>query len=191
VVYDKDFKSVVDRRYRTSQSAMMPHDDHVSQCLAKRMKSFLGNVQHIETEPIQVVKYEGGEKFSLHTDWLDEPINSTYSKKYPDRYYNRLGSIFAYLDGGCTGGETYFPLVKGVSAAADGDKFSRTETGEGLLVRPRRGSAVFWNNLHPRNASGDRRVLHAGIPVETGRKIGINLFSYYFLDAPFIGGEEE
>ncbi|KLO84795.1 uncharacterized protein LW93_5077 [Fusarium fujikuroi] len=189
-VYDENLKTVVDTRFRTSQSSMVPKSDIVGKCLSWKMKSILGNIQHIDTEPIQIVKYEPSERFRIHMDWFDKPRNRTYSRKHPKRPYNRLASIFAYLDDDCTGGETYFPEVQGVSRAADGDKFSRTESGKGLLVRPKKGNAVFWNNLLP-NGTGDPRVAHAGLPVHAGRKIGINLFSHYYYDAPMVGGDEE
>lgn len=165
--------SVIDTRFRTSQSAMVPRDDIVGECLSQRMKSLLGNVQHIETEPIQIAKYEGGERFRIHMDWFDKPRNKTYIPDMPYRPYNRLASIFAYLDDDCTGGETYLPEIHGVSAVADGD------TGAGLLVRPRKGNAVFWN-----------RLAHAGLPVRSGRKIGINLFGHYYLDSLMVGGDQ-
>ncbi|KAK0620907.1 2OG-Fe(II) oxygenase family oxidoreductase [Immersiella caudata] len=190
-VYDPvTLKSYIDRNYRTSTSATIPIHDAVADCVSQRMKSFLGNVQHIHTESIQVVKYEVGERFRLHMDWFDKPRNKSTEESRPDRPYNRLGSIFAYLRDDCTGGETYFPEVRGVSSDADGSKFTRTDTGMGLLVKPKRGSAVFWNNLFP-NGSGDPRVVHAGLPVSAGTKVGINLFSYYYLDAPMVGGSED
>jgi prolyl 4-hydroxylase len=45
----------------------------------------------------------------------------------------------------CTGGETYFPDLKGIEESADGEKFSHTDRpgGMGLLVKPRQGNAVF------------------------------------------------
>lgn len=131
------------------------------------------------------MKYEGGERFQTPIDWFAQPRNETY---VPNRPYNRLASIFAYLEDDCTGGETYFPGVPGISTAADGAKFARTETGEGLLVKPRRGNSVFWSNLYP-NGTGDPRVAHAGLPVKSGRKISINLFGHYYLDSPMVGGE--
>ncbi|KAH6648219.1 hypothetical protein BKA67DRAFT_579857 [Truncatella angustata] len=123
-------------------------------------------------------------------DWFGEPRNYTFAPNVTYRPWNRLVSIFAYLDDSCTGGETYFPDVQGISAVADGDKFSRTDTGTGLLVRPKRRNAVLWNNLL-NNGSGDSRVAHVGLPVHSGRKVGINLFSHYSLDAPMLGGDEE
>lgn len=138
-VYDNDLKSVIDKNYRTSSSAMLPWDDPVALCLSDRMKSFLGNIQHIDVEPLQIVKFEGGERFRLHMDWFRETRNQTYVEERRFRPYNRLDSIFVYLEGNCSGGQTYFPDIKGVSASADGEKFARTDKGTGLLVKPKRG----------------------------------------------------
>ena len=155
-------------------------------CLSQRMKSILGNVQHIETEPIRVVKYARDDKIQVHYDWFPLIRSETGLPHMPMRPNNRLGSIFAYVEDDCDGGETYFPDVNGVPENANSAKFSISENDKGLLVKPYRGNAVFWNNLYP-NGSGDIRTAHAGMPVTRGTKIGINLWSYYFLDAPILG----
>lgn len=185
VILDEKGNLVLDTN-TTAVAVTVPRDDLVSECLSQRLKSFLGNVQHIDTEPIRIVKYGGGDDLHIHVDWSPFPRNKTWNPDMPSRPNNRLGSMFAYLEDDCTGGETYFPRIKGVSATADGRKFSRTESGKGLLVKPRKGNAVFWNNLHS-NGSGDVRTAHAGLPVTSGTKIGMNLWSHYFLDSPMIG----
>jgi hypothetical protein len=62
--------------------------------------------------------------------------------------------------------------------AADGVKFARTtrnERGEpGLVVRPKKGSAIFWVNLDD-EGRGDNRVVHAGMPVTNGTKVGMKI----------------
>lgn len=196
LVYDKDLKSYYDPIYRTSTSALISLDDALAGCLSERMKSFLGNLQHTDIEVLQVVKYEVGNRFRLHMDWFEPKRHkshfstSTSKSSAPDRPHGRLGSIFVYLTDQCIGGETYFPELPGVSPDADGDKFSRTDTNMGLLVRPRRGSAVFWNNLFL-NGSGNPKLLHAGLPVKSGTKIGMNMFSYYYPDAPIVGASKD
>jgi prolyl 4-hydroxylase len=150
------------------------------------MNSLLGNLQHLNNEPLQLVKYEAGGKFNIHFDWFQQLNNDTHFEDAIQKPYNRLGSIFVYLADGCTGGETYFPNIKGVSAKSDGEKFARTESGQGLLVKPKRGNAVFWNNLHM-NGTGDTRLAHAGMPVHSGVKIGLNMFSFYYPDTAIIG----
>jgi len=74
-----------------------------------------------------------------------------------------------------------------VAESADGNKFAIPEGAAGLLVKPRRGNAIFWNNLLA-NGSGDTRVAHAGLQVESGTKIGLNIWSTYFFDLPMVGG---
>ncbi|KAF7183883.1 hypothetical protein CNMCM7691_004305 [Aspergillus felis] len=183
------FLSEVDREYRTSQSAMIPIDDPVSKCLSTRLKSFLGNLQHVDTEPLQLVKYSGGERFRMHQDWLVAPKTNSFNSDNPVRPFNRLFSSFVYLEDNCTGGETYFPDLKGVGPSADGHKFSRTENGQGLLFKPRKGNAVLWNNLFM-NGTGDPRMAHASLPVKSGTKIGMNMFGLYYLDLPILGEVE-
>jgi prolyl 4-hydroxylase len=154
------------------------------------MQSLLGNIQHAEVESLQLLQYEPGGKFRLHYDWYTEPTTARaatgLSGDDPDKPHNRLGTVFVYLGDDCVGGETYFPEIRGVSPGADGDKFSRTDTGMGLLVKPKKGNAVFWNNLLA-NGTGDRRVLHAGLPVRSGTKIGLNMWSKYFPGSPMVG----
>ncbi|PYI05628.1 hypothetical protein BO78DRAFT_419383 [Aspergillus sclerotiicarbonarius CBS 121057] len=183
---DDQYFSELDKEWRSSQSAIIETKDPVSECLKRRLTNILGNLQHIDTEPLQLVKYEGGEPFRMHQDWLHIPKNVTFNAQHRHRLHNRLITSFTYLEDDCTGGETYFPELVGVGSKADGDKFSRTETGKGLLVKPKRGNAVLWNNLFM-NGTGDERLSHASLPVKSGRKIGMNLFSVYYLDTPIVG----
>lgn len=192
VIGTESFTGVVDRTARSSQSASLPRSDIVTQCLAQRMKYFLGNVQHVEVEHLQIVKYvRGSDEFKTHYDWFDMPLNDTsYGPgKTAPIPSNRLGTIFAYLDDNCSRGETYFPNLPSVAATANGNKFAIAEGYGGLVIKPRRGNAIFFNNLHP-NGSGDTRLAHAGLPIESGTKIGLNMWSRYFLDYPMIGSNE-
>ncbi len=176
---------------RRSQTAFLSENDVVCQCVTQRMKSLLGNVQHTHVEAPQVVKYEtGGDRFRTHVDWFDPPTRKVSAEDGSVRQSNRLGSVFAYLEDNCTRGETYFPELPSVSPSADGDKFAIPEGHTGLLVKPRRGNAIFWNNLLA-NGTGDMRTAHAGLQIESGTKIGLNMWSSYFFDLPMVGGSEE
>ncbi|KAK6063438.1 2og-fe oxygenase family protein [Seiridium cupressi] len=103
-------QSEVNRYWRTSQSAMVSNKDEVSKCLSLRLKSLLGNLQHEDTEQLQLVKYEVGDRFRMHIDWL--PVAMQRSHKGESRLFNRLVSSFVYLEDQCTGGETYFQTSK-------------------------------------------------------------------------------
>ncbi|KAI1169581.1 hypothetical protein F4777DRAFT_203301 [Nemania sp. FL0916] len=179
-------KPLLDQTIRSSKTAYLPKDDIVCDCLAQRMQSLLGNVQHTKMENLQIVKYTGDDTFNFHLDWFSHPYNESTEDRSAVRPRNRLGTIFAYLDDNCTRGETYFPDLPSVSESADQEKYALPESGTGLLVKPRRGSAVFWNNLLP-DGRGDERVLHAGLPVSSGTKVGLNMWSYYFYDLPMVG----
>ena len=47
---------------------------------------------------------------------------------------------------------------------------------EKLTVKAIPGSAVFWKNLHE-TGWGNPKTLHAGLPVENGSKVGVNIWT--------------
>jgi prolyl 4-hydroxylase len=53
------------------------------------------------------------------------------------------------------------------------DKVS--QRAQGTIFKPRKGSGVFWINLHE-SGFGDQRVRHAGLPVQEGQKVGMNIW---------------
>ncbi|TQV90385.1 2OG-Fe(II) oxygenase family Oxidoreductase [Cordyceps javanica] len=184
----REGSDVVDTATRRSETSFLPVGDPVCNCLASRMRSLLGNIQHEHVEPLQLVKYSNrGDQYQLHTDWSETPRSTTSKDTGSVRLSRRLGSVFVYLEDNCQGGETYFPYVTGVSTTVDDGKYDVTENGKGLLVKPKTGSGIFWNNLHA-NGSGDIRVTHAGLPVLSGKKVGLNIWSSYLFDLPFVGG---
>ncbi|KAM3518186.1 hypothetical protein NHJ13051_008369 [Beauveria bassiana] len=131
---EKDsYRSRIDKESRPSWSAFIPEDDKVSICLSKRLKKLLGNVQHEDTERLQLVRYDGGERFRLHQDWINPRGADHFNSGFNERPFNRLISSFIYLQDNCTGGETYFPRLQGVGPSSDGTKFSMAENGQVLL----------------------------------------------------------
>ncbi|KAK5995768.1 putative prolyl 4-hydroxylase 7-like protein [Cladobotryum mycophilum] len=158
---DNEYISEINKEWRSSKSAYISSND-------------------------KLVRYDGGERFRLHQDWINPNGGDHRGADAASRPFDRLLSIFVYLEDNCTGGETYFPVIKGVGLSADGRKFSRAESGQGLLFKSRRGNAVVWKNLH-NNGTGDSRMLHASLPVKSGRKVGMNPFSLYYLDTPMVG----
>lgn len=51
-------------------------------------------------------------------------------------------------------------------------------TTEGVTFIPRKGAAVFWTNFDSEGRAY-RETIHAGMPVISGTKIGLNIWSWY------------
>lgn len=157
---------------RTASAAKMPNDDPVVQCIHERAHQFVGFADHVGFEALQLVRYLETERHDAHFDWFE----------YPPKLDNgltcqRAASFFVYLEGAsCDGGETYFPELNAVPDDADDAKFTKSvaRDGKGLAVKPFRGNAMFWNNLHSNN-TGDVRVLHSSLPLRSGLKEGMNI----------------
>ncbi|KAF1840398.1 uncharacterized protein K460DRAFT_389938 [Cucurbitaria berberidis CBS 394.84] len=175
---------------RTSQSAPLPMDNPLVECILGRARTFMGSMM-LPHEPFsvpQLVRYFPSQKYDLHTDfWPEHQIMNDGS----DRLFNRVASFFVFLRDNCTEGYTYFPLVEpshsDPHAARDleklyGGKVARGEMGgveKGVKFKPIQGNAVFWVNLDEQG-NGDRRLVHAGLPVGQGEKIGLNLWPRKF-----------
>jgi prolyl 4-hydroxylase len=83
-----------------------------------------------------------------------------------------------YLHAECTGGGTNFPRLPMPKSKewcrlleCDGDR-------EGITFKPVKGSAVYWENFKS-DGSGYEETWHAGLPVESGVKVGLNIWSWY------------
>ncbi|KAH6723329.1 hypothetical protein BKA61DRAFT_466100 [Leptodontidium sp. MPI-SDFR-AT-0119] len=164
--------------YRTSTSCTLPNEDPVILALTSRVYTFLRSLD-IEAdgiEPFQAVRYQPSQHYDLHYDWFETPILNA-----DNREYNRLTSIFLYLEANCSeSGGTYFPRVSVSGDVLDEEersekRFGKGKNGGGVVVRPVVGNGVFWVNLKA-DSEGDERVLHAGLPVEEGSKVGLNIW---------------
>jgi prolyl 4-hydroxylase len=161
------------RETRTSQSASVPHDAIVS-CIQKRALSFQGfSTPSTHLEPLQLVQYATGQNYHLHTDWFTSSIQTTSSLGG-----NRQTSFFVYVKAeNVTGGGTNFPML---DAPVDERWCRYVDCDEpwenGVTFRPRVGSAVFWQNLRG-DGRGDEKTIHAGLPVVSGKKVGMNIWT--------------
>jgi prolyl 4-hydroxylase len=127
--------------------------------MADKVSSITGlPTSHMEN--LQVVRYDPGQEFQMHTDHQDS-FNDLECR-------GRLATCLIYLAEPMKGGETWFPALT-------------SATGEnGVLVAPRRGSAVlFWNTVEKPGCDNysanmflhaDQRLLHAGLPASAGEK---------------------
>lgn len=159
---------------RTSQSTSVARDD-VVRCIERRALDFQGyDIPRSHVEPLQLVRYGIGEEYRFHTDWFTQAAHAT-----ADVGGNRRSSFFAYVhvSNDTTGGGTNFPVLEAPRderwcAVVDCDEpYER-----GVTFRPVEGNAVYWENLLP-NGAGDERTLHAGLPVTSGHKIGMNIWT--------------
>ncbi|ETS87785.1 hypothetical protein PFICI_01613 [Pestalotiopsis fici W106-1] len=139
------------------------------------------NVPHDDFQPPQLVRYTTGQHFDVHADWFDVPQERRLDSTGNGSTWNRQASFFAILQDDCTGGETWFPhlkppgLVNSPSAAISQSRIWREHEDGGLAFRSVRGGALFWVNLFA-NGTGDDRTRHAGLPVLSGMKTGMNLW---------------
>jgi prolyl 4-hydroxylase len=99
-------------------------------------------------EGLQVVRYDPGEEYRPHCDWIDPGVEGL--REHLDPGGQRLGTFLLYLSDVASGGDTAFPAI-------------------GLRVKPRKGAALFFQNTDARYAP-DRSSLHAGCPVIQGVK---------------------
>lgn len=176
----------IDKPHRSSSTTFLPYLDPTCQCIGQRALNFLGFIEHNAHESLQLVRYYPCQEYNLHSDWLTKPKVSRSSHD-EGREYNRLASFFTYLGGNATGGETYFPFVSGASIGSDGTKYAIPSNGQGLVVKPVKGNALFWINLHPTNGTRDRRTFHSGLPVLSGVKYGMNVWTKHYKLSPIIG----
>lgn len=76
-----------------------------------------------------------------------------------------------------TGGGTNFPILD----APRDERWCKfidcdEEYDSGVTFRPIEGNVVYWENLLA-DGRGDQRTLHAGLPVVSGEKIGMNIWT--------------
>jgi len=148
--------------------------DPVVQCIENRALSFQSlSLPRTHLEPIQLVHYSVGEKYHAHTDWFTSSSQTT-----GEFGGNRQSSFFVYVAASddILGGGTQFPLLD----APEGEEwcdYVNCDAGweEGVIFRPVVRNAVFWRNI--KGGVGDRRTLHAGLPVQRGWKLGMNIWT--------------
>ncbi|KAI0162467.1 hypothetical protein BJ166DRAFT_591333 [Pestalotiopsis sp. NC0098] len=176
-------------RRRTSQSAILPIHDPVVETVLNRATEVIGGmlaVPYDDFQPPQLARYTAGQYFDVHADWFDIPQARRADSTGNGSTWNRQSSFFAILEDDCTGGETWFPHLKSprqvdnLSPARNLTRIWREHEDGGLAFKPVKGGALFWVNLYA-NGTGDDRTRHAGLPVESGLKTGMNIWSriYY------------
>ncbi|KAF2833558.1 hypothetical protein CC86DRAFT_242781, partial [Ophiobolus disseminans] len=166
---------------RTSQSTSL-ESDNIVRCIEQRALDFQGfDTKRERLEPLQLVKYAQQQEYHAHTDWFTGSAQTT-----PEFGGNRLSSFFVYVHASSDiiGGGTQFTLLD----APQDERWCEwincdAELEDGMVFRPVQGNAVFWRNLvevkrgGKAEYMGDRRTVHAGLPVQRGEKLGMNVWT--------------
>jgi prolyl 4-hydroxylase len=175
---------------RTSQSTSLESDEIV-RCIEQRALEFQGfDTKRESLEPLQLVKYGKSQEYHSHTDWFTSDAQTTL--EYGG---NRLSSFFVYVHASddIIGGGTQFPLLD----APTDERWCKfvncdADVNDGVVFRPVQGNAVFWMNLKrigKKECVGNEKTVHAGLPVQRGEKLGMNIWTREgILDAKFRSG---
>lgn len=156
---------------RTSSTAFLPATDHIANCVRERAAEFQGYIPVANIERLQVTHYDAGQEFKVHYDWR-------VSSEAANRTGDRLSTFFGILESNCENCGTWFPRMSANWAQEDKRwcHFVNCSRRDSLEIIPVPGSALFWRNLHE-DGSGDESVLHAGLKVESGVKVGLNIWT--------------
>jgi prolyl 4-hydroxylase len=120
-------------------------------------------------KPMVVQKYVIAQQYRDHYDWFDDgPVIGG----------NIYSTFFVYIHANCTGGGTNFPRLKPPTDEKWCDFIDCDQPiDDGVSFKPITGNAIYWENLD-KNHIGHRKTLHAGLPVTSGSKMGLNIWTW-------------
>ncbi|KAL1591615.1 hypothetical protein SLS60_011865 [Paraconiothyrium brasiliense] len=168
----------LDPSVRLSEKAPVPRSPTV-RCIEERARAFQGWRPYVFVEKLWAQKYGPGGHYAYHYDWS----NALYGA-------GRISSFMVWLEDDCSGGGTRFPRLekpKGeawcqfVECGEDGSweegGADENDIGMGVTFSPIKGNAVYWENMKT-DGTGYEESWHAGLPVTSGTKIGLNIWSW-------------
>ena len=149
----------------------MDRDDTV-RCIEHRARAFQGWRQDIQIELLRTQRYLAGGHYTHHYDWSGA-----------NRAADRVSTFNVYVDAECEGGGTDFPRIR--MPETRGGRWceflecaeDRNEKHMGVTFKPVKGNAIFWVNIRP-DGRGFEETWHAGLPVTSGWKVGLNIWSW-------------
>ncbi|GAX74443.1 hypothetical protein CEUSTIGMA_g1892.t1 [Chlamydomonas eustigma] len=157
---------------RTSFSASLGiGEDEVVLSIEERIATWT-HLPRSHGEPIEVLRYQNGQKYDQHWDFFDavqdgDVLNETCG--------NGVATVLMYLSDveKDAGGETSLPLAEELDAwiqSASSTGLSSCAEKLGVAVKPKKGSALLFWDMHPDGNTTDRRALHASCPTFRGTK---------------------
>lgn len=176
----------MDLSIRLSDRALLERD-HVVRCIEERAHAFQGWRPFLYIERMWIQRYNVSGYYRHHFDWRGGNTGL-------DSIADRASTFMVYLHADCFGGGTIFPRLRrpstrqwcqfiycdtDIDEEAGGDSILKTvPDGEGLTFKPTKGNAIFWENLRP-DGTGYPETWHAALPVQSGGKVGLNIWSWY------------
>ncbi|CRG85880.1 prolyl 4-hydroxylase [Talaromyces islandicus] len=162
----------IDISVRLSDRALLAPDDPVVQCLEARARSFQGWRPNLSIEPMWAQRYNVSGYYRHHYDWAGTAHATAGGG-------DRVSTFMVYVDANCTGGGTNFPRLR----RPRGSQWCRfiecdDDLNKGVTFKPIKGNAIFWENLKA-DGTGHWETWHAALPVRSGSKVGLNIWSWY------------
>jgi len=159
-VQSKQLELSADRTSFTTN--LLKRETDILKAIESRAVMFSG-YPDTNLEPLQVVRYHPNQFYKPHYDYFVPGMKGTANAL--KRGGQRTITYFVYLNDlppDEKGGATSFPKL-------------------GIKIRPKAGTAVYFNNLLP-SGKEDDRLLHGGEPPEQSIKYGLNI---WFRQGPF------
>lgn len=146
-VHDPQTGKLTTAHYRVSKSAWLGSLEHpLVDKINQRIQAVTG-LDVSTAEDLQVANYGVGGQYEPHFDFGRDDEPDAFEELGTG---NRIATWLLYMSDVQAGGATVF-------------------TDIGAAIQPKKGSAVFWYNLHP-SGEGDYRTRHAACPVLVGNK---------------------
>ncbi|KEY67156.1 hypothetical protein S7711_03016 [Stachybotrys chartarum IBT 7711] len=169
-----------DTAVRDSSVALIPRTNTV-RCIEARARALQGWRRDMWLERLRTQRYEPGGHYNHHFDWSSNAGG-----------WGRVSSFMAWVDAqdALEGGGTEFPLLQipgeerwceylecavGNATTSDGEDGHKDRAHAVFRVVP--GNAVYWENFAA-DGRGYYETLHAGLPVNKGVKVGLNIWSF-------------
>jgi prolyl 4-hydroxylase len=143
----KLFSGSANADYRTSSSCDLRMEDALVRTVTQRIDALLG-LDTRQGELLQAQRYEPGQEYKIHHDHF--PAMASYWPAMRRSGGQRCWTAMVYLCDVEEGGETHFPRL-------------------GVLVPPRRGTLLMWNNMRL-DGGPNGETVHAARPVVRGTK---------------------
>ncbi|KAI8935972.1 hypothetical protein NX059_007476 [Plenodomus lindquistii] len=172
-------QETLNTQVRKSEKAPLPRSQLV-QCIEERARNFQGWRPYTFIEKLWSQRYGVGGHYTYHYDWSSATPST-----------GRVSSFMVYLGTNCTGGGTHFPRLRrpagkqwcrfiecGEEEANKMDHGEDTRMHDGIVFKPIAGNAVYWENMRA-DGTGFTESWHAGLPVRSGVKVGLNIWSWF------------